>query len=189
MAFDGKAKEVPQREFLSSGEQRRFEAMQKKLNAPEERAADAAAGGGLLRPMAPRTWRQHVPILRTFEYWRLRADQYPHIERSDKDSDFFLRGTTCHPRLSDFPTCKDIIADYFRCKDENKTLQAFNMCHPIKEQMSACINEVFIRNSHRTSKRTEKHMDRVMEERREKRLQKVKVAAAEIKERRDSMVD
>ena len=55
--------------------------------------------------------------------------------------------------------------------------------------MSSCINEVFMRNSKRSSKRTEQHLDRVMEERREKRLAKIKVAAAAIKDMRDKLAD
>lgn len=183
--LDGKAKPSEmnvEKDFLSSGEQRRFEALQKRTNEGPDT--------GSLKPMAERSWwRQHIPVVRSFEYWRLRADQYPHIARSDQDTEFFLRGITCHPRLSDFPTCKDVISDYFRCKDENRFLQAFNICAPVKEQMSSCINEVFMRNSKRSSKRTEKHLDRVMEERREKRLEKMKVAAAEIKDRRDKLAD
>jgi hypothetical protein len=182
LMYDGKPKEVPRdQEFLSAGEQRRFEALQKQTNAGPET--------GSLKPMAERGWRQHVPVFRDFEYWRLRAAQYPHIERADQDPEFFLRGITCHPRLSDFPTCKDVISDYFHCKDSNRFLQMFNICAPIKEQMSACINEVFVRNSHRTSKKTEKFVDKMMEERRERRLQKIKVAAAEIVERKDKLAD
>jgi len=66
-----------------------------------------------------RSWRQNVYVLRNFEYWRLRADYYPYLRRSDEKDNFFLRGITCHPRLSEYPMCKAVIRDYFVCRDKN----------------------------------------------------------------------
>ena len=173
---------MKQEDFLSRREQQRFASIQQQRNqcAPET---------GDLKPMGERTWKQHFPILRDLEYWRLRADQYPHIERSDEDTNFFLRGITCHPRLSEFPTCKDIIQDYFRCRDSHPYLQIMNVCAPMKEQMSSCINEVFIKNSHRVSKKTNAHLEKTMEQRRERRVDKMKETAENLKEKRDKLVD
>ncbi|EPY26995.1 hypothetical protein AGDE_10988 [Angomonas deanei] len=99
------------------------------------------------------TWRQNFPMLRSFEYWQLRADYYPYIERGDRNSEnFFIRGISVHPRLSDYPMCKHVIRDYFICRDENPVLQLFNTCAPLKEQFCACINEVFVKNHERGDK-------------------------------------
>jgi hypothetical protein len=171
-----------QQEFLSAREQQRFVALQGQRNQAGPELGD-------LKPMAPRTWRQNVPVWKAFEYWQLRADQYPHIQRSDEDTNFFLRGITCHPRLSDFPTCKDVIQDYFRCRDDHPWMQVLNICAPIKEQMSACINEVFVRSSHRVSKKTSATLDNTMDQRRERRLNKMKAQAEEMKEKREKFVD
>ena len=179
--MSGPERAHPPKEFLSQGEQRRFEALQEvRKDGPEL---------GDLKPMGPRTWRSRVPVLESFETWRLRAAQFPHIERSDEDPNFFLRGVTCHPRLSDFPTCKEVISEYFRCRDEHPYLHPFNICAPMKEQMSACINEVFVRNSHRVSKRTGATLDKLVESRHEKRMARMLVSATDIKEKREKFTD
>jgi hypothetical protein len=176
------SRDLKQEEFLSRREQQRFMSVQEQRNS-------SARETGELKPMAERTWKQNVPLLRDFEYWRLRAAQYPHIERSDEDTNFYLRGVTCHPRLSDFPTCKEIIQDYFRCRDDHPYLQIFNICSPMKEQMSSCINEVFVRNSRRVSKKTSESLDKLMEERRGRRVDKMKETAERMHEKRDKLMD
>jgi hypothetical protein len=107
------------------------------------------------------------------EYWRTRAEYYPYIKRSDAYDDFFLRGVTCHPRLSDYPMCKDVIRDYFVCKDGAPFLQLWNVCAPLKEQMSACINEVFIKNHKRGDKKFNENRKAFFESQREKKLSKM----------------
>ena len=122
---------------------------------------------------AHRTWRENVPILRAFEYWRLRADYFPYIKQADSYDDFFLRGITCHPRLSDYPMCKSIIRDYFVCRDTSRMYQLLNVCAPLKEQMSACINVVFVKNHQRGDKKFNEKREDFFEANREKRLSKM----------------
>jgi hypothetical protein len=120
-----------------------------------------------------RTWRQNVYLLRSYEYWKLRADYYPYIRRSDEKDNFFLRGITCHPRLSDYPMCKAVIRDYFVCRDRNPVLQVFNTCAPLKEQFCACINEVFVKNHERGDKKFNANRDEFFQEQRSKRFTKL----------------
>lgn len=120
-----------------------------------------------------RTWRQHVYLLRSYEYWKLRADYYPYIRRSDEKDNFFLRGISCHPRLSDYPMCKTVIRDYFVCRDRNPVLQVFNACAPLKEQFCACINEVFVKNHERGDQKFNANRDSFFEEQHSKRLAKM----------------
>ena len=117
------------------------------------------------------SFRSSVPVWRKYEYWKLRADYYPHIKESDKMDNFFLRGITCHPRLSEYPMCKDVIKDYFTCRDNNSIfLTLFNVCAPLKEQMSACINVVFVRNHERGDKKMNARRNEMFESAREKKL-------------------
>ncbi|KAG5482696.1 hypothetical protein CUR178_06733 [Leishmania enriettii] len=120
-----------------------------------------------------RTWRKDIYILRSYEYWKLRADYYPYIRRSDEKDNFFLRGITCHPRLSDYPMCSAVIRDYFVCRDRNPVLQVFNTCAPLKEQFCACINEVFLKNHERGDKKFNARRDEFFEEQRSKRFAKL----------------
>lgn len=154
------------------------------------KAGKTASDRGELKPMPEPTWRSSVPILRDFEYWRMHADRYPHIEKSDEHTAFFLRGVTCHPRLSDYPMCKDIISDYFTCRDQHKLLQMFNICAPLKEQMSACVNLVFVKNHERQGKKlnTERR-EEYQEQKREKRLRTLQDKATQAEERRTKFVD
>ncbi|CAG9571422.1 conserved hypothetical protein [Leishmania major strain Friedlin] len=119
------------------------------------------------------TWRKDVYVLRSYEYWKLRADYYPYIRRSDEKDNFFLRGITCHPRLSDYPMCKSVIRDYFVCRDRNPVLQIFNACAPLKEQFCACINEVFLKNHERGDKKFNAHRNEFFEAQRSKRFAKM----------------
>nr|CCD15788.1 unnamed protein product [Trypanosoma congolense IL3000] len=137
-----------------------------------------------------RTWRENFFILRDFEYWRLRAEFYPYIRRSDEQNDnFFIRGIACHPRLSDYPMCRKPIQDYFVCRDKNKFLQLFNMCAPMKEQFCACINEVFVKNHERGDKKFNAQRDEYFEEQRGRRLSKMMAHAEESLEKRRKMQD
>lgn len=120
-----------------------------------------------------RTWREGYPVLRTFEYWRLRADYYPYIRQSDQFDDFFLRGITCHPRLSDYPMCKNVIRDYFICRDSNRLYQLANVCSPLKEQMSSCINVVFVKNHKKGDKKFNDKREEYFEAQREKKVNKL----------------
>lgn len=120
-----------------------------------------------------RTWRETFPLLRTYEYWRLRAEYYPYIKRSDERDNFFLRGITCHPRLSDYPMCKTVIRDYFVCRDKNVFMQTLNVCAPLKEQFCACINEVFVKNHERGDKKFNAQRDTYFEEQRGRRFAKM----------------
>ena len=117
------------------------------------------------------TFRSSVPFWRKYEYWQLRADYYPHIKESDKLDNFFLRGITCHPRLSEYPMCKDVIKDYFTCRENNSILMTlFNVCAPLKEQMSACINVVFVRNHERGDKKMNARRNEMFETGRQRKL-------------------
>ncbi|EKF30349.1 hypothetical protein MOQ_005843 [Trypanosoma cruzi marinkellei] len=137
-----------------------------------------------------RTWRQNVYVWRNFEYWRLRAEYYPYIKRSDEYSDnFFLRGISCHPRLSDYPGCRAVIQDYFICRDKNKVMQLFNMCAPLKEQFCACINEVFIKNHERGDKKFNANRKEYFENQRERRFSKMLLQAEESADQRKKLQD
>jgi hypothetical protein len=154
------------------------------------RAGKTATDRGELKPMAEPTWRSHVPVLRDFEYWRQQAVRYPYIERSDEHRALFLRGVTCHPRLSDYPMCKDIISDYFTCRDQHRVMQVFNICSPLKEQMSACINLVFVKNHERQGKKLNKELrEDYQEQKREKRLRNLADRTQYAEERRTKFVD
>jgi hypothetical protein len=102
----------------------------------------------------PPTWRTNLPVFGRLEYWQRRADSFPYIKRSDEMDNFFLRGITVHPRLSDYPQCKDVIRDYFTCRDRHKVLVLVNICAPVKEQMSACLNEVFVKRCETANKKS-----------------------------------
>ena len=119
------------------------------------------------------TWRSRIPGLRTNEYWRLRAEFYPYNNISDASDDFFLRGTTHHPRLSEYPMCNDVIRDYFNCRDSIFFMYLTNTCVPMKEQLSSCINNVFIRNHRRTDAKFNAQRDDFFEERRDKKLKRM----------------
>eukprot|EP00759_Apiculatamorpha_spiralis_P054008 PhF_6_TR6747/c0_g1_i1/m.9749 len=107
-------------------------------------------------PTLQPTWRSYVPVLNKFEAVRIQASQYPYVEESANVEDFFLRGSSCHPRLSEFPQCKEVIRDYFNCRDENKIYQAMNLCNPLKEQVCACVNMIFVKNQKRSSAKAPK---------------------------------
>lgn len=136
-----------------------------------------------------RTWRQNVPLMRSFEYWKLRAAYYPYIARSDERDNFFLRGITCHPRLSDYPMCKTVIRDYFVCRDKNPVMQVANMCAPLKEQFCACINEVFVKNHERGDKKFNDNRDTYFQEQRDKRFHKMLSQVEESIESRTKLQD
>lgn len=138
---------------------------------------------------AHRTWRKDVYLYRSFEYWRLRAEYYPYIRRSDEKDNFFLRGISCHPRLSDYPMCKEVIRDYFVCRDKNPVMQIFNMCAPLKEQFCACINEVFVKNHERGDKKFNAQRDVYFEEQRSKRFAKMLSQVEESVEKKKKLQD
>lgn len=135
------------------------------------------------------TWRQSVPALRTLEYWRLRADFYPYIKQSDSYDDFFIRGVSCHPRLSEYPMCKTVIRDYFVCRDSTGLLQMFNACTPLKEQMAACINCVFIKNHQKGDKKFNDNREQYFEQKQEKRVSKLVDHAATVRQQKDKLMD
>ena len=144
----------------------------------------------LLPPKEP-TWRANVPILRDLEYWRHVAARYPYIRESDAQPDHWIRGISVHPRLSDFPQCKDVIEDVYRCIEYNPFLRMLNMCAPIKEQMCSCINLVFLKNSFRKSRKHKIGADASehMEKKREKRLHLIGEKAKEIQDRSSKLSD
>ncbi|CUF96144.1 Hypothetical protein, putative [Bodo saltans] len=120
-----------------------------------------------------RTWRESVPIFRTTEYWQLRADYYPYIKQSDTYDDFFIRGISCHPRLSEYPGCKNVIRDYFQCRDANRVLQLLNTCVPLREQMTACINVVFVKNHMKGDQKFNANRETYFASQQEKRITKL----------------
>ncbi|EPY24806.1 hypothetical protein STCU_06080 [Strigomonas culicis] len=136
-----------------------------------------------------RTWRASVPGLATTEYWQLRADYYPYIKRSDEKDDFFLRGVTVHPRLSDYPMCKTVIRDYFVCRDANPVMQLFNTCKPLKEQFCSCINEVFVRNHERGDAKFNAEREGYFAAQRERRFEKMVRQVEETKEVKTKLQD
>lgn len=136
-----------------------------------------------------RTWRENVPLLRSYEYWRLRAAYYPYIDRSDDRDNFFLRGITCHPRLSDYPMCKSVIRDYFVCRDKNPVMQLANVCAPLKEQFCACINEVFVKNHERGDKKFNESREAYFQEQHDKRFHKMLAQAEESIESKSKLQD
>jgi hypothetical protein len=154
------------------------------------KAGKTATDRGELKPMDDPTWRAQVPILRDFEYWRMHAARYPYIEKSDEHNAFFLRGVTCHPRLSDYPMCKDIISDYFACREQHRFLGPFNICTALKEQMSACINLVFVKNHERAGKKLNKELrEDYQEQKRDRRLRTLSDKAHVADERRNKFID
>lgn len=120
-----------------------------------------------------RTWRESFPILRTTEYWKLRADFYPYIKQSDGYDDFFIRGISCHPRLSEYPGCKNVIQDYFHCRDANKILQLINTCVPLREQMASCINVIFVKNHMKGDKKFNENREVYFAQQQDKRISKM----------------
>jgi hypothetical protein len=156
------------------------------LPAPEQRKGRKPIE---LKPMPPLTWRSSVPFLRHYEYWQLQASRYPHIERSDEYTHFFLRGVTCHPRLSDYPMCKEIISDYFTCRDSHRLLSIFNVCAPLKEQMSACINEVFCKNHEKLGRNTPGKLESALTQKHETRMNRLVSQVQDIKERHEKLQD
>jgi hypothetical protein len=119
------------------------------------------------------TWMSRFPGLRTHEYWRIRAEFYPYVRIADASDDFFIRGVTMHPRLSEYPMCNDVIRDYFSCRDSIRLLYFFNTCVPMKEQLSSCINNVFIRNHKRTDEKFNENRPEFFDSRREKKLKRM----------------
>eukprot|EP00672_Neobodo_designis_P028402 CAMPEP_0174853572 /NCGR_PEP_ID=MMETSP1114-20130205/28995_1 /TAXON_ID=312471 /ORGANISM="Neobodo designis, Strain CCAP 1951/1" /LENGTH=198 /DNA_ID=CAMNT_0016088227 /DNA_START=119 /DNA_END=715 /DNA_ORIENTATION=+ len=149
-----------------------------------------AAERGELKPMAEPTWRSTVPVLRDFEYWTQQAARYPYNEKSDEHNEFFLRGVTVHPRLSDYPMCKDIISDYFTCRDQHPLLHLFNICMPLKEQMSSCINLVFVKNHKRAGRKLNNELrEDYDEKKRERRLRAIADKAQQVADRRERFAD
>lgn len=137
----------------------------------------------------PKTWRSGLPIFRDFEYWRMRADTFPYITRSDAMDNFFLRGVTVHPRLSDYPMCKDVIRDYFFCREDKKHLVFMNICSPVKEQLSACLNEVFVKRCERANKKALAKRDELHEENARKKTDRLEASAQKNLERRSKFQD
>lgn len=136
-----------------------------------------------------RTWRESVPALRTMEYWRLRADFYPYIKQSDGYDDFFIRGSSCHPRLSDYPMCKKVIRDYFVCRDSVKLLQMFNCCTPLREQMTACINVVFVKNHQKGDKKFNDNREKYFQQQHEKKISRMMEHVTEAQSQKDKLQD
>ncbi len=164
------------------------------LRAKNERAlgrvAKTATDKKELKPPLEPTWRSQVPVLRDFEFWEHQAARYPYMEKSDEHTSFFLRGVTCHPRLSDYPMCKDVISDYFACRENHQFAQFFNICAPLKEQMCACINLVFVKNHERMGRKLNSQVrDDVQEKRREGRLKAIADKAQREEDKRTKFVD
>jgi hypothetical protein len=172
------------------------QADQDRSQSAENQAADAVRQRRMkghvldMGPMPEPTWRAGYPGLRDFEYWRHQASRYPYIRESDEKSNFFLRGVTVHPRLSDYPMCKEVIADYFTCRESQRALRMFNVCQPVKEQLSSCINLVFVKNHERAAKKfnTKVRGDH-QELMREKRLERIGTKAQEAVDRTEKFVD
>jgi hypothetical protein len=135
------------------------------------------------------TWRQHVPVLHKFEWWRLRADRFPYIQRRDELDDFLFRGLSCHPRLSEYPMCKPVIQEYFKCRDSQPILSLLNVCAPIKEQMTSCINEVFVKNHQKQGRGFREKREEMFERNRERKLDKMKEQAEELMVKRTKLED
>lgn len=142
-----------------------------------------------LSPMAEPTWRASVPVLASFEHWQHRAQRFPYIRRSDELNETLLRGVTCQPRLSDYPMCKDVIVDYYQCRDRHPFLAMWNICAPLKEQLSACINEVFVKNHAKMGKKMNDGRDEMFERNREKRMQRLTEHAEGMQEKRQKLID
>lgn len=136
-----------------------------------------------------RTWYESVPILRSVEYWRLRADYYPYIKQSDGYDDFFIRGISCHPRLSEYPGCKNVIRDYFYCRDANKFLQLINICVPLREQMASCINVVFVKNHMKGDQKFNANRETYFATQQEKKINKLSEHAKSTREQQKSLQD
>lgn len=142
-----------------------------------------------LKPMPEPTWRAAVPVLREWEYWSHQASRYPYITESVSQNDHYITGISVHPRLSDFPQCKDVIDDVFRCMEYNPFLRVTNMCAPIKEQMCACLNMVFLKNSKKKSSKFEAEKFSLADKRREKHLVALAEKAREIQDRTNNLSD
>ena len=99
---------------------------------------------------------RHIPIAGRYDYWQRIADSFPYNKMADSHDEFLLRGISVHPRLSDYPQCSDVIHEYFRCQDQEKFLQMFNICAPIKEQLTSCLNEIFLKRTKASNQRGKK---------------------------------
>jgi hypothetical protein len=154
------------------------------------RKGRTAADRGELAPMPEATWKATFPILRDFEYWRHQASRYPYIRKSDEHNEFFLRGVTVHPRLSDYPMCKDIISDYFTCREQHPVLHVANICMPLKEQMSSCINLVFIKNHKRAGRKLNTELrDEYDDKKRDRRVRAIGDKAQQVHDRSSRYAD
>ncbi|KNH04783.1 hypothetical protein XU18_4070 [Perkinsela sp. CCAP 1560/4] len=91
------------------------------------------------------SWWHGLPVYGHFLRIRERAAQYNYVKESYKEEVFYFRGSSVHPKLSEFPQCKDIIRDYYKCRDHSKFLQMLNICGPLKEQLSSCVNLQFVK--------------------------------------------
>ena len=137
----------------------------------------------------PKTWRSYLPVFRQAEYWQRRADTFKYIERSDAMDDFFLRGITVHPRLSEYPQCKDVIRDYFACREESQGLAIFNVCAPMKEQMSACINEVFVKKTKQANQKARGKRENARSDMQSKKVERMHQMEEKLDERKHTLQD
>ena len=195
------ARDQQSEEYMQFEEVAKFKQMMEEKRASDEKLdaeslkkygkkGRTAADRGELKPMPEPTWRATFPVLRDFEYWRAQAQRYPYIEKSDEYNEFFLRGVTVHPRLSDYPMCKDIISDYFTCRDQHPFLHVMNICMPLKEQMSSCINLVFIKNHKRAGRKLNRELREDYEEKkRERRLRAISDKAQQVDDRNSRFAD
>ena len=95
-------------------------------------------------------WWYQIPIYNSFLKMKDRAAQYDYIKQGNEQDIFYFRGSSVHPKLSEFPQCKDIIRDYYRCRDEPLRYQMMNICGPLKRQLSACVNLQFVKKKQKS---------------------------------------
>mmetsp|Transcript_7913 Transcript_7913/g.11955 ORF Transcript_7913/g.11955 Transcript_7913/m.11955 type:complete len:148 (-) Transcript_7913:112-555(-) len=110
-------------------------------------------------------WWYDVPIYGHFQRIKDIASKYDYIKKSYEQEVFYFRGSSVHPKLSEFPQCKDVIRDYYKCKDLPVVLQMMSVCEPLKEQLSSCINLQFVKRRNKDRKNLVPNRQKSLEKR------------------------
>ena len=135
------------------------------------------------------SWTEKVPIYGRYKTEQRLASKYTYVAQSLQKDEFYLRGCTMNPRLSEYPQCKDIIRDYWRCRDEHPVLSFLNICYPFKEELSGCLNLEFLRRQEKVRRKLPKNRRKSLQQTKEHFEKSVETKKIQIKEMNEKFID
>ena len=128
-------------------------------------------------------WWYSIPVYNKILIYQDRAAMYTYAKQSNEEDIFVFRGASVNPKLSEFPKCKDIIQEYYRCREEPLKYQFLNLCGPLKVELSACVNLQMVKKKQKYREKYQQRRDANLEKdarsrERERELKQQKIDAA-----------